>query len=238
MRTSITDTGFGHTAHRAGGGRAGAARGLVACALTGALAMAVMVSPGCVVRHVDYTEFAKELDALDVAATYRIGPPDELLIRSGTVDELDGRGVTVRRDGTIDLPAGYGEVAAAGRTRDEVAVAIGRQLREHFAEPEIAVEVERYASQHVYVRGHVASPGAQAYDGANTAITALAAAQPTAAANPRRILVLGPTDEGGYALRTTMDLEALRRGEAGASDVVLRPGEVVHVPAHRTARGG
>lgn len=212
--------------------RLSCARGVLACVLAAAMVGAL---GGCATQYVDYTALALEPDPL-TDEPYRLGSPDELLIRSQTFEAVDGERVTVQPDGTIDLPHA-GRFEAAGRTRAELRAALVARLNERYADPDLEVRIERYASQRVFVRGRVARPGAQVYDGRTTAITALARAKPTKQANPRRILVLEPCGDGDYRPRARVDLEALRQGRPDASDVRLRPGEIVHVAPHPLAPG-
>lgn len=200
-----------------------------------ALLGSLMLAGGCAVRYVDYTALAQAADD-GHAADYRIGSPDELELRSATVPELHGQRVTVQPEGTIRVPL-LGEIDVAGMTRRELADALTQRVRLFTRDAEVDVRIERHASQSIFVWGHVASPGAQAYDGRNTAIQALAQARPTARANPRNLLVLEPTGHGLYQLRARIDLYALARGDVDAADVRLRPGEIVHVPPHPLTPG-
>lgn len=200
------------------------------------LVCTVVMMGGCAAAHVDYTTFARTPDVVLADARYRIASPDDLRIHAPGMREIDGWRVTVPADGTIALPT-LGRVHAAGLTRFELAALLTRRAAEHTVNPHVSVRVERYASQHIFVRGHVARPGAQRYTGQNTALTALAHAVPTRDGDPSRILVLEPTDEGGYRARAVIDLDALVDGQRWASDILLQPGEIVHVPRHPWADG-
>jgi len=184
---------------------------------------------GCTARYVDYAAFIDRPSVAQAAQRYRIAPPDTLMLHSQVVRELDGRRVTVRNDGTLRLPL-IGTVDAAGRTQHELAALLARRASRYYRQPDVEVRVVRHASQRVFVFGRVAQPGAQAFDGRNTALGALSRAQPVRGADPTRVWVLTPNGEGGFDRRAVVNLAALAAGRRGASDVALEPGEIVHVP--------
>ena len=200
------------------------------------LATCALLVAGCAPHYVDYRPFVNEPTPREAAARYRIGPSDELRLHSQTVRELDSERVTVQADGTITLPL-LDTQRAAGLTRDELASSLAEAAERYYESPKIRVTVARHASQRIFVIGAVADPGAQPFDGRNTALRALAKARPTKRADPTRIIVLAPTGDGRFEQRAKLNLRAIAQGadEQGAeeeADVWLGPGEIVRVPSH------
>ena len=93
------------------------------------------------------------------AADYTVGPQDRLSIT--VVDEPTlTRVVTVGSDGSFDYPY-IGLVKAGGVTLRSIQQDITARLKEKYLRnPQVAIEVETYRSQVVYVWGQVRSPGA------------------------------------------------------------------------------
>src|SRR5262249_52029407 len=93
------------------------------------------------------------------SAEYMVGPQDRLAITG--VDEPNlTKTVTVGADGSFDYPY-IGLVKAGGTTLRAIQNDITTRLKEKYLRnPQVAVEVESYRSQVVYVWGQVKSPGA------------------------------------------------------------------------------
>ncbi len=94
-----------------------------------------------------------------VPVDFCLGPGDLLTISVFRLPEMQAMRVRVSSTGSVSLPL-IGEVQAAGRTQDELAAEIARQLRAgYMRNPEVTVFVEQFASQQVSVTGAVARPG-------------------------------------------------------------------------------
>lgn len=109
------------------------------------------------------------------AEEYRVNPPDELLIQSSTVKEVDKTRATIRPDGKITLNL-LGEVYVAGKTPEELSKLLTEAANKYYNNPEVRVEVSKYDSKHYYVFGTTGAQGKKPYTGRVSIIEALAEA--------------------------------------------------------------
>ena len=98
---------------------------------------------------------AKDVTSGD--AQYRIGVEDVLLISVWRDTDLT-REVPVRPDGKISLPL-IQDVAAAGKTPEELGKEIQLRLKEYMSNPSVTVVVREINSIKIYLLGEVAHPG-------------------------------------------------------------------------------
>jgi len=104
--------------------------------------------------------------AAQAAAEYHVQPGDVLSIAVdvGMPDYQPPPKVTVGPDGVFSYPV-VGDVAAAGRTRQEIAGQIKAALERLYRKVTVTVNVEEYRARNVFVTGEVAKPGAVAVIG-------------------------------------------------------------------------
>lgn len=81
-------------------------------------------------------------------------------------------GIRVAPDGTLSLPM-LGAVHVAGKSADEVAIAVQAGLAEWLLEPSVSVAVLEHSSRRYFVFGEVNTPGPYAMDRPITALEAL-----------------------------------------------------------------
>lgn len=90
----------------------------------------------------------------------------------------------------------------------------------------------------MFVFGEVLYPGSYPYRGTNRVLTTLAEAQPTRLADPARITVLRPNEDGELVRRMTISLDDMvKRGDV-AHDAVLEEGDIIFVPPNPLAKVG
>jgi protein involved in polysaccharide export with SLBB domain len=163
---------------------------------------------------------------------YRLQPDDELSIRVFGRPELDET-VRVRPDGRISVLLAE-EVAAAGRTAEELDRELTDRYARYFRDPRVSVNVRDFAGLAVYLGGEVERPGLVPLRGRLTALAAvLAAGGFRSSARKDSVILL--RDAGGdrpLALRLNLE-EVITKG---TPDVVLRPYDVVYVPMSRIAK--
>jgi polysaccharide export outer membrane protein len=175
------------------------------------------------------------------SAEYMVGPQDRLAI--SVVDEPNlTKTVTVGSDGTFDYPF-IGLVKAGGLTLRAIQQDITTRLKEKYLRnPQVAIEVETYRSQVVYVWGQVKSPGAVTLMGNINLNEALAkAGSPTPDAGSYIEISRRPRPATGSATtpgdgkppapeRVSMaDLQSGR-----AQGIVLSDGDTIFVPKAET----
>jgi polysaccharide export outer membrane protein len=166
-----------------------------------------------------------------VAPPYKMGVDDVVAVKVWQNAELDVTG-PVRSDGNITVPLA-GDVAAAGRTPQDVAAEITRALAQYVKEPRVTVIVteqrsNEYASR-VRVTGAVREPVSLPYRAGMTVLDAvLAAGGPTefAAADRASLHRRTATSTERYAVA----LEAMLEDGDLSSNYAVRPGDVITVP--------
>ncbi|MGQ9730154.1 MAG: SLBB domain-containing protein [Candidatus Zipacnadales bacterium] len=163
---------------------------------------------------------------LETSATakYRIQPGDVLAISVdvGMPDYVPPPEVTVGPDGVFAFPS-VGEVAAAGKTREEVAATIREALEELYRRVDVTVNVTEYRARHVFVVGEVQKPGPIPVLGASLRLEE-AIAQGGGYTAAAAMIVLHRPGQPPREMR--VDATEVR-------DVVLLPGDVVNVAKRR-----
>jgi polysaccharide export outer membrane protein len=171
---------------------------------------------------------APQLPAAMQATSYRIGPLDTILITVVDEPELSGR-FPVDSDGMFSYPY-LSRVKAAGMTPAELQATLVAQLQAgYLRNPQIRVEVDKFGSQSVMVVGEVRQAGKIPMTGPKmTLLEALVlAGSPTAQASTEIIVRHRPVD-GKEAEEVRVNRRDL---ELGKSDVTLRDGDIINVPA-------
>ncbi|RMF78590.1 MAG: hypothetical protein D6744_09970 [Planctomycetota bacterium] len=189
----------------------------------------LLIATGCASRHGQLIAFLNSHDTAVATGHYTVMPPDVLVIHAPGAPEIDGGRQAVRPDGKIALRL-LGEVHVAGLTTQEIADKLKMQLRRYYRDPEVVVDVARFASQHYYVFGEVVRPGPKLFTGRDTLLRALAEARPNFLAWRSQIRVVRPSPESGETKTITVDLDAMvARGDT-SRDVLLQPGDIIEVP--------
>src|SRR2546428_4747822 len=125
--------------------------------------------------HAQVTSSARDVGATD----YVVGPQDVLTITSYDQADLSGR-FSVDTDGTFTYPM-IGRFTAGGLTLRQVEDGLKKRLKDEgfFRNPQIAVAVEQYKSQKVFIVGEVRNPGAYTLSGNMSLVEAIARAGST-----------------------------------------------------------
>jgi polysaccharide export outer membrane protein len=196
---------------------------------------------------VELTTMVVLLSLLSFLASAQQTPPASLEYVVGTQDRLSitvvdekelTRVVTVGSDGGFDYPF-IGLVKAAGQTVRAIQQDITARLKEKYLRnPQVAIEVETYRSQVVYVWGQVKSPGSVTLSGTITLTEALArAGSPTPDAGAyieinRRARSVAGADPQVAKQAERISMAELQSGRA--QDILLSDGDTVFVPKAET----
>jgi polysaccharide biosynthesis/export protein len=172
-----------------------------------------------------------------VSLEYVVGTQDRLSIT--VVDEPAlTRVVTVGSDGGFDYPF-IGLVKASGQTVRAIQQDITARLKEKYLRnPQVAIEVETYRSQVVYIWGQVKTPGSVTLSGTITLTEALArAGSPTPDAGAfieinRRARAGSGADPQAAPQTERISMVELQSGRA--QDILLSDGDTVFVPKAET----
>lgn len=157
---------------------------------------------------------------------YKIAPGDQLRVKFAFHPELDTK-IPVGPDGNIHI-VGVGELAAAGKTADELAADVEQISSETLRDPEVTVIVSDLSERSVYVLGEVRIPGPVRYREGMTPLEAIADRGGfTEVAQLDSVLHLTPDGNTYVADRLdfTKDIEvsAPQLAQLGVRDVIYVP---------------
>lgn len=158
---------------------------------------------------------------------YRIGAGDVLSVIVWEQTEFNEgeSNYVVDKDGTIFFPY-VGKVRVAGKTTSNVRDMITNGLRGAIASPQVDVKVAEYRSTKVYVVGEVSEPGHKPItDVPMTVVDAISAA---GGATTEADLVNVKLTRGNDVI--PVDLLAIQRDGHIARNVLLKDGDILHVP--------
>ncbi len=140
--------------------------------------------------------------------------------------------VTVKPDGTIDLPLIQDRILAAGHTIQEVEKTVNRLYRERVLKHVVAsVSLFQAKSRNVYVLGQVKAPGAYGIRQPITAVHALALAggQLDDTADLTSVILIS-TDAYGKPIARRLDVKKMFDVGDMSSSILVKPFDVIFVP--------
>ena len=175
-------------------------------------------------------QVAKNLPAPDATVTatdfssYRIGPSDEIAVSVFDAPELAREGA-VDAAGNFSMPL-VGSVAAGGKTPQELAEAIAKELRGRYLKnPQVAVNIKEARALTVTIDGSVRQPGVYPVVGRMTLQQAVATAKGTdESADIDKVIVFRTVD--GQKMAAMFNLRDIRSGryvdpEVYGNDIVV-----------------
>lgn len=181
----------------------------------------VAVDRSTVERPVPAEPPAYRLGKRDVLDVYVMNHPE---MSSQRVNLGEIAGTTVQDDGAVHLPV-FGAIDAEGLTLEQLRQRLAEEAARYLVDPQVTVEVRRYASQRFYVLGAVRSPGVFAADGTTTLLDALALAG--GAAEAADLEAASVVRDG--ALLPINVADVVYRGDL-ARNMRLQGGDLVYVP--------
>lgn len=154
-------------------------------------------------------------------------PGDVVQVKFFYTPELDVTQM-VRPDGRIALQL-VGEVSVQGRTPGELQQGLLRLYESHLKNPEIAVVVQSFHNQRVFVGGAVLTPGVIQIPAKTTVLEAImqAGGFNMEEAEIRNVVVIRHKDGQRYAYK--LDLKDAIKGE-DTEPFFLEPQDIVYVP--------
>ena len=168
---------------------------------------------------------------------YTLYPGDQIDVVVSSAPELS-RTLTVGPDGRIVMPMSD-PVMAAGRTFEQVRLALGDQLARQLRDPTVAVSPRAYAPEQVFVGGQVGQPGTYTLPGPIGAVeTIFMAGGLRPGAKSKRIAVLRRAPDGGMMMRAVNLKGGLRDIHRYNDNIQLRRGDIVFVPRTGLAEVG
>lgn len=181
----------------------------------------------------------------ETAASYVLGPEDQILIRAVGVDEFNTQGESkpaqVDMRGYLDVPI-VGHVKAAGLTAQQLEAAITEDLRKYVRDPQVSVTVAEYKSQPVSIVGSVTQPGVYHLTGQNTLVQVLSQAQGLSENASNKINITrdkaqGPIplpgcaeDSTGKFYTASVNTKLLLDARDPSANIKIKPNDVIAVP--------
>lgn len=165
---------------------------------------------------------------------YTLLPPDEIEVICTKIPEVHEVVQRIRPDGRVSFEA-LGEFYVAGQTPAQVAEQIRKRALSLYAisgDYPIDVRVSTFASKYYYVMGQVNFPGPKLVTGRDSALRALAQAQPTVLGWIQRIQIIRPSyDPNNLEPKIfEFNLRDVTRDGDISKDVLLEQGDIVYVP--------
>jgi polysaccharide biosynthesis/export protein len=158
---------------------------------------------------------------------YRIGPGDVLQLFVWREAELT-REVTVRMDGVVTVPL-LGDVAAAGRSPQQLAAHLQSMLARYLEAPNVTVSVSQANSARIYVLGMVSKPGVYPLTQPTTVLQALALAGGFKEfAKTGGIVIIREAEGSPSAI--PVNYKGIEAGRDLAQNILLLSGDTVVVP--------
>lgn len=166
---------------------------------------------------------------------YTIGPGDVLEISVWQHPELD-RIVTVRPDGRMSFSL-IGDVNANGLTPAKLDEIITGMLSEYVQKPEVTVVVTSISirSTQILVLGQVARPGAYPMEERLTVLESIAKAGSYTETAGLRKVTIARQSRAETPKVIKVDLKKIITKGDRRGNVVLEPGDIVHVPTKASA---
>jgi polysaccharide export outer membrane protein len=176
------------------------------------------------------------LDAARIAAgqivpfNYSLGPDDSIEITVMRHPEFSGV-FLVNQDGIVQYKF-VGDLQVMGMTKAQVEAKLKELLSKYIISPEVNVTVLAYRSKVFYVLGEVRAPGKYYMRAESIPVreALFEAGLPTSSAAMRKCRIITPRADG-KAIKKKIDVYALLYKGDLRKNVVLRPGDVLYVPA-------
>jgi protein involved in polysaccharide export with SLBB domain len=182
-------------------------------------------------KNAELNRWLADVDVVVPPTTYRVDPPDEILISAPAVKELDKTKTRVRSDGKISLNL-LGEIYVAGMSPSEIAEELTQRLSKFYTKDSlyISVEVTDFQSKKYYVFGQVDRVGIKPYTGRDTVIKVIAEAALNDDAWPQKVVLIRPNDDPNVRQKITIDLKQMYKEGKADQNFLLEEGDLVYVP--------
>jgi polysaccharide export outer membrane protein len=158
--------------------------------------------------------------------SYHVGPPDELHI-TVLPEPVIEREVIVRPDGMISVDL-IGDIAAAGRTTEEIAEDIQTRIGRYKRDARVTVALGAALSSEITVLGEVARPSNFPLARQTRIVEALGTVGGTSVFAAKGRIRLIRAQEGKTAVYN-VDLSAIQKGDM-RTNYMLQGGDLVYVP--------
>lgn len=162
---------------------------------------------------------------------YRLGPQDVISIEVfGQCPDYCKSAITVPPTAKISYPLIKDGVFVGGKTVDEVAADITKQLNEYIIDPDVTVNIEKVGSARYSVLGDVGTPGVKMMERRLSVYEAIVESGGVLrTGDSKRVTILRQTTSGLSPI--TVNLQEIARGKGEM--IYLVPGDQVIVPGNK-----
>lgn len=159
---------------------------------------------------------------------YHLGPEDVITVDVFGQPNYSKAGIVIPPTARISYPLVQGGIFVGGKTTDEVAKIIKRELDEYIIDPQVTVTLDKVGSARFSVLGLVGSPGVRVMNRRYNIYEAVAEAGGIAkSGDKKRVLLVRMTPQGGYS-QTIIDFEKVVSGKTQVPYIL--PGDQIIVP--------
>lgn len=162
---------------------------------------------------------------------YHLGPEDVITVEVFGQPNYSKAGIIVPPTARISYPLVAGGIFVGGKTTDEVAALIKRELDEYIIDPHVTVTLDKVGSARFSVLGMVGTPGVKVMNRRYNLYEAVAEAGGiTKGGDTKRVLLIRMNQQGEYS-RLIVDFDKLVKGKTDVP--YLLPGDQIIVPEKR-----
>jgi len=159
---------------------------------------------------------------------YHLGPEDVISVEVFGQPNYSRSNITVPPTSKITYPLIPGGVFVGGKTVDQVAEAIKKELDEYIIDPQVSVTLDKVGSARYSVLGMVGSPGVKVMSRRYNLVEAISEAGGISKeGDKKRVLLVRPNPQGGFS-QMVLDIEKVMSGKAEVPYLV--PGDQIIIP--------
>ena len=160
---------------------------------------------------------------------YRLGPSDQISIEVfGQCPDYCKKGITIPPNARISYPLIRDGILVAGRTVEEIAAEITKQLNEYIIDPKVTVTLDKAVATRYSILGNVGQPGVHVMDRRISVYEAVTGAGGVTHNGDRKKVAIVRVTNDGHLEKKILNLEDMENGKTEL--VYLQPGDQVFVP--------
>lgn len=199
---------------------------VLSCLVAAALSSCASLQAGRVMSAFD--EKHQTAAATTAEDAYLLGPDDVIRINVDQHPEWSGE-YTIKPNNTIFV-TDLGEVTAGGMTKEKLQGNLLSSLSKFITNPNVTIEIVRYASEAIYVLGQVNRPGKISTGGKEVTLrdAVVLAELPSQYAQDGTVFVISPAQTNPRKRVVNLD-RILYHGEM-EHNITIKPGDIVFVP--------
>lgn len=162
---------------------------------------------------------------------YRLGPEDVISVDVFGQPNYSKSAIVIPPTARISYPLISGGIFVAGKTTEEVAMLIKKELDEYIIDPEVTVTLDKVGSARFGVLGKVVTPGVKVMNRRYSVYEAVVEAGGFAPGGDKsRVLLVRMNSQGGVT-QTVINFDRLLKGKEQMPYLV--PGDQIVVPEKR-----